>query len=136
MLKILILTAAVLLSENSHACTCGPETLEEAFAKYHSVFRGTVAKIIKGDGVNSIHLNVETVWKGKPGKKIVVTTASGSAACGFPFLAKKEYILFAWQEKKGAPLSINSCSKTASADSALETLAWLDQHHSTDDGEL
>lgn len=135
MLKILILTAAVLLSENSQACSCAPESLEEAFAKYNSVFRGTVSKIVKGKESTLVHFKVDTVWKGKPGKALVTATANSPAACGYSFVAKKEYVVFAWKDGKSPHMTINTCSKTAPADEANETLAWLDQHHSPDDGD-
>lgn len=135
MIQILSLTLAVLLSQNSYACSCMQETLEEAYAKYHTIFRGKVGKVTKGKERTSVQFTVDTTWKGAAVKSITVTTANSSAACGYSFKAKEEYVVFGWKGPKDSSIIITSCSKTARAEDALETLAWLDQHHSTDDGD-
>lgn len=108
-------------------------SLDEAFAKYYSVFRGKVTKVEKGAGKSTVHFAVDTVWKGEQTKKVTLTTANSPAACGVQFAKNKEYVVWGWKGKSG--MEATACSKTAPSDSAEEALAWLDQHHAPDDGD-
>ena len=55
--------------------------------KSTAVFSGKVIEVRRGNfnGIDAV-IEVSHVWKGKIGKKVIVRTATSSAACGYRLL--------------------------------------------------
>ena len=108
----------------THACSCVPPGTPEAeLAGSSLVFRGTVTSIgtlDEGERL-SIDFDVETVWKGPQFETITLSTQSDSAACGYPFEAGVDYVVYSWD---GADVGL--CSRTAPVELAGEDLAAFD----------
>lgn len=94
--------------------------IQEAFDEYPVVFVGTVETIetikLKEEGwfsystMKAITLVVEHSFKGITAERVKVTTRMDSAACGFPFVEKVKYAVFAIPDENG--LHVGSCGPT------------------------
>src|SRR5215510_8519043 len=99
-----------LLTEPAYACTCmAPATAAEALQKSSAVFRGRVITIYRSFldrvGITNtagyrVQFEITKQWKGTPSKSIVVITRITGEACGFPFVEKKEYLVYVVTEPK------------------------------------
>lgn len=109
------------------ACSCAPPPPpKEAMEKAKAVFAGKVTGVVDRDGRKTVTLDVSRSWKGAGVKKVVVTTASSGAACGYGFSTKgdAEYLVYAFDDGAGG-LSTNICTRTKPLAGAEEDLKEL-----------
>lgn len=95
------------------ACSClPPPPPKKALEGSAAVFSGKVTDVTLEKGQKIVTIEVDRVWKGKVGAKVVVTTASNGAACGYNFTTKGDatYLIYAY-ENKGV-LGTNICTRT------------------------
>ena len=118
----------VMSPTSTHACSCAPPgTPLEALAESELVFRGTVTSIGPADepGVLRVDFDVATVWKGQRTETMSLTTQQDTAACGYPFEERVEYVVYSWNG-----VDVARCSRTAPvefADEDLDAFAVPDQ---------
>jgi hypothetical protein len=94
-------------------CTCGMLSAEQANSDV--VFSGEVVDIEKEaatashPGTTTVALRVSEVRKGPERGTLEVSTASGGAACGYPFEEGREYLVYAegWRD-----LKVDICGQT------------------------
>ena len=111
----------VLSPASGYACSCAPPgTPAEAVAESELVFRGTVTSIGPSDeaGLLEVDFDVETIWKGPAAETISLTTQQDTAACGYPFEERVEYVVYSWNG-----VDVARCSRTAPVEVAGEDLA-------------
>ena len=111
----------VMSPTQGYACSCAPPgTPAEALAESELVFRGTVTSIGPSDeaGLLRVELDVETIWKGREAETISLTTQQDTAACGYPFEERVEYVVYSWNG-----VDVARCSRTAPVELAGEDLA-------------
>ncbi|KPK12410.1 MAG: hypothetical protein AMJ62_15810 [Myxococcales bacterium SG8_38] len=100
----------------------------EGLSSSHAVFTGEVTRITVNDatpfGGLEVTLLVKKVWKGAPDEETKVHTAGTSAACGFPFVVGKTYLVYAVRDEAD-PLRVSLCSRTALIEHAAEDLEFL-----------
>ena len=114
----------VVTPTSTYACSCVPPgTPAEALAESALVFRGTVTSIGPADERRplAVHFDVETVWKGSETETITLTTQEDTAACGYPFEAGVEYVVYSWDG-----VDVGRCGRTAPVELAGEDLAAFD----------
>lgn len=132
-LRILLLASMiglwfVVTPASTYACSCAPPgTPLEALAESELVLRGTVTSIGPADepGVLRVDFDVATVWKGERTETISLTTQQDTAACGYPFEERVEYVVYSWNG-----VDVARCSRTAPvefADEDLDAFAVPDQ---------
>ena len=132
-LRILLLVSMiglwfVVTPASTYACSCAPPgTPFEALAESELVFRGTVTSIGPADepGVLRVDFDVATVWKGQRTETMSLTTQQDTAACGYPFEERVEYVVYSWNG-----VDVARCSRTAPvefADEDLDAFAVPDQ---------
>lgn len=95
------------------ACDCAaPPPPKKALEGSAAVFSGKVTQVKIVDQTKHVTIEVDRVWKGTVGNKVVVTTATDGAACGFDFTVKGDatYLIYAY-ENKGV-LGTNICTRT------------------------
>lgn len=119
------------------ACSCLPASPpREALTEAAAVFSGKVQKVelvddkSAGGGFrfNRVTLAVSQSWKGTNAAVLVITTAADSAACGFPFAAGKEYLVYAHESSRSPKLKelgTGLCSRTRELAQAAEDLKAL-----------
>ena len=118
---------------STYACSCAPPgTPEEALAESELVFRGTVTSIGPSDeaGVLAVKFDVAAVWKGSEAETISLTTQQDTAACGYPFEERVEYVVYSWNG-----VDVARCNRTAPVEHAGEDLAAF-ATGATADGEI
>jgi hypothetical protein len=132
---ILVLVGLLLLrppaSPVVRACSClSPDPPVVARAQASALFSGQVVSIDAPGGliISSadpvrVTFQVETVWKRPRFGRLVVTTAHGSASCGYPFTQGVRYLVYA----RGAStdLQVSLCSRTRPLSSAAKDLTAL-----------
>ncbi len=116
----------------SPRCSCIPPVPpREALGQSDAVFAGRVVSVTERREEDpghpgGPHLEVRIVagrrWKGAGADTVVVRTADSSAACGYPFEAGGEYLVYARGEDA---LRVVSCSRTRPLAQAGEDLAAL-----------
>jgi hypothetical protein len=72
----------------------------------------------------TVILQVDTAWKGVSTDRVSIRTGSGGGDCGYPFLEKQQYVVYASRYK--GQLATSICSRTTPAHRASEDLAFLD----------
>lgn len=133
MKTLLALTLALLTSTTSAlACSCREGTTSDHFENADLVLTGKVLSIRKqkkDDWVNHlVTLEPKLVWKGEAEEKLQLTTADNSAACGYGFEKKKEYLVFVHKDEKGE-LHTSLCSGNELASRAKDSIDWLNKNH-------
>lgn len=111
----------VMSPTSTYACSCvDPGSPAEALAQSDLVFRGTVTSIKPGDDERqlAVQFDVQTVWKGANTDTITLATQEDTAACGYPFEAGVEYVVYSYD---GTDVAL--CSRTAPVELAAEDLA-------------
>lgn len=114
-----------------HACKCMLQTVEQAKEQAAAIFEGHVTELasvpVQGDPSFTqarATLKLVRVWKGLDKTETVeVTTASETAACGFPFEKGQSYLVYAGSGEQGYTVSL--CSRTRPMADASEDLAAL-----------
>lgn len=116
------------LGAEAFACSCMKLTPAEGLSSSHAVFSGEVIRIEKNEttkfGGLEVTLRVHEVWKGAPDEEVKVHTAGTSAACGYPFVLGKQYLVYAVRDEAD-PLRVSLCSRTALLEDAGEDLEFL-----------
>ena len=102
----LLIYSLLFVSNIAMGCSCIGYDLDEAFANYEIVFRGTVDRIgtkwIRADGdflpssLSQVRLNVVQSYKAELDSNITVYTQKNVESCGFPFEKGVEYVVFAY----------------------------------------
>jgi hypothetical protein len=93
----------------TYACSCvPPRSPSEEFTKSDAVFSGKVVRIYEttrkepeiGERVSqhAVIFSVDRTWKGVNETHVVVYTGFSEAACGYPFEAGKEYLVYAYDD--------------------------------------
>jgi len=103
-------------------------TPAEGLSSSHVVFTGEVTNIAQNEetrfGGLEVTLRVKKVWKGAPAEEVKVHTAGSSAACGFPFVQGKTYLVYAVHDDAD-PMRVSLCSRTALLEDAGEDIEFL-----------
>jgi hypothetical protein len=111
-----------------------PRTAAEAFEKSSSVFSGRVTKIsrpfwdrvgITRSGNHRVEFAVAKRWKGAQSKSAAVLTRLSGEACGFPFQAGQEYLVYVAPGPEGIETGI--CTGTKSVAGAEPDMEQLDR---------
>jgi hypothetical protein len=112
-------------------------TPADGLSSSHAVFSGVVTNIAKNEATRfgglEVTLRVKKVWKGAPGEEIKVHTAGSSAACGYPFVQGKTYLVYAVHDDAD-PMRVSLCSRTALLEDAGEDLEFLGRPSNEFDG--
>lgn len=111
----------VMSPTSTYACSCAPPgTPAEALAQSELVLRGTVTSIGPSDeaGLLRVDFDVATVWRGPESETVSLTTQEDTAACGYPFEERVEYVVYSWNG-----VDVARCSRTAPVEFAGEDLA-------------
>jgi hypothetical protein len=105
-----LLAAVPLLSTRpAWACSCAESTPRQIASHADAVFTGTVASVPRVSGqIVSVDFEVDTVYKGPSGPRLVVTTNAQGSACGLTFRPNLRYTVFAYDDH--GILSANLCS--------------------------
>lgn len=83
-----------------------------ALGQSDAVFVGTVVEIqTESRWRKTISFEIESIWKGKLQSRIMITTGSGNADCGFPFELGEIYLVYASKGSETVP-STNICTRT------------------------
>ena len=124
----LLLTFLSPLPPEVPMCSCIPNppplaALEDA----DFVFSGLVTDIDTNheEAYPRLDVNMVTmqIWKGNIESKVVIETANNSAACGFPFEERKNYIVYGYVHQ--GRMNASLCSRTALLSNAEEDLREL-----------
>lgn len=117
------------------ACTCAaPATPAEGFKRSSVVFRGKVTAVnrplwdrlgVSTSGNHRVSFEVLKQWKGSPVKRIELVTRLTGEACGFPFVEKKEYLVYVVNEPKDLQTGI--CTGTKNVEDAGTEMKQLDE---------
>ena len=127
----MMLTGLLVQAHPAAACTCGVRSLPEQIEAASVVFTGTAKRVVSTSGVQAtVDFDVTARYKGDVGRRVKVTTALDSGACGVPFATETTYVVFA----AGGPnaLATNVCTGTTddvgvvAGLSPLETFAGPD----------
>lgn len=125
-MSTIILVAGFLLAygdsfDPAFACSCvPPRPIQEAYETSVAVFSGKVARIDADQFGRMAIFYVDTTWKGVSKDTVKVLTAAQSSACGYKFEEGRSYIVYAYSGGEDSSLKTSSCSRTASAENALE----------------
>lgn len=131
LLVILILCAACLTlsARTAAACSCMWPSPQEAFDRYDVVVAGTVLTVTEIETVdgpmNSVHLQLKTVWKGEIKERESVVTNMSGAACGVSFSVGREYLVYARYEPHLERLATHLCTRTSPLEYAEPDLEFL-----------
>jgi hypothetical protein len=116
------------------ACFCaGPANPVEGLTRSVAVFRGRVSEIglpfwdrigLTNSGSYRVKFAVVKLWKGTPSNSIEVVTRLTGEACGFPFEANKEYLVYVVREPKDLQTGI--CTGTKNIGEAEREMKLLD----------
>jgi hypothetical protein len=123
-LLCLLLALAVPGARSARACSClVPPPPREALDQADAVFVGTVAGIRREEGAYVVRFRVDHRLKGSADREVTVRTAESSAACGYYFRERKQYLVYAHATEEG--LGVSLCSRTARVADAAEDLKAL-----------
>lgn len=123
----------VLAAQTVLACTCAaPAGAAEGLTRSAAVFRGRVSEInrpfwdrvgLTNSGLSRVKFAVVKQWKGAVSKNIEVVTRLTGEACGFPFEANKEYLVYVVSEPKDLQTGIcTGTKKIADAEHEMKQL--------------
>lgn len=133
-----VMVVGLLAVPSALACSCGSWSPHEAMAWADAVFVGLVVETTRdAEGINDGHLfatiDVDKVWKGNVGERVVIRTAPNSAQCGIYFEKEKRYLVYASRDEDGL-LSAYACSRTNLLEYAGEDILALEVPLLDDDG--
>ncbi len=113
----------------AHACSClQPGSALEEMGKSNAVFSGQVKETRFKEERIEVNFEVYEVWQGEMGPTVTFTTASDSAACGYPFVDGEEYLIYAGEYS--GEFAVNLCSRTMLLTDAEEDLQALGEGYS------
>lgn len=117
---MLAVAAGLLLSGRpASACSCALRGAPQYLADADVVFAGEVVTIVaESEGSVVALFDVETVYKGDPGRSVRVRTGGDEAGCGVPFQDGVVYVVFA--QADGDVLTAGLCGGTTEDRRALE----------------
>ena len=131
-LLLIVVLSFVLFPDEAWACTCAPSTPKQVFEKVDAVFSAVVTALeypagkdldiedIKGQ----VTLKVLKVWKGRPGRTVVMLTQK-FGSCDVWGFAKRDstFLVYAYYAKyytkTSRILTTNWCLRTAGIRSAV-----------------
>jgi hypothetical protein len=135
MKTLFALTLAIFLqTPQAQACSCREGTTADNFENADIVATAKVLTVKKEKGAGEewprmrVTLSPKLVWKGEPDDKLELFTADDSAACGFGFQKKKEYLLFVHRDEKGE-LHTSLCSGNGTVAGSRNAIDWLNKNH-------
>jgi len=100
----------------------------EGLSSSRAVFAAVVTDIQPNTATRfgglEVTLRVEQVWKGAPEETTKVHTAGTGAACGYPFVEGKTYLVYVVHDDAD-PMRVSLCSRTTPLDKAKEDLDFL-----------
>lgn len=121
------LLAAGLAVGTAAACSCiEPPPPKQAMEASSAVFSGKVVEIQQGQqqfAPKRVTFEVDRSYKGVDAGRVVVTTASDSAMCGFGFQQGKSYLVYCHGGKEA--LGTNICTRTKNIEAAADDLKEL-----------
>ncbi|MCE9545338.1 MAG: hypothetical protein K8T25_07460 [Planctomycetia bacterium] len=121
---VIAAVALVLTAPYAIACKCAPPPPpKEALAGSSAVFSGKVIQVEQNGRRKQVTFEVDRAWKGVDAARVVVSTATDSAACGVSFEQGKSYLVYC--HGQGKELSTSLCTRTKTLDSADEDLKDL-----------
>ena len=143
---LLVAVIVTPLSTSAFACSClaypadEAEAVARAWPETDVVFAGKVVAIkpaTPGQGRwTKVTFEVSDTWKGTDGDgQLVVTTASDSAMCGYPFKAGERYVVFANRRPQSDELTTSLCSLNRLEGTAEKLKHELDKAKHSDPGE-
>ena len=136
MKRLLIVIASLsllgLAAGDSFACDCAAASAPcQAFGEASAVFLGTVidsrnVTVKRGNydaQMRSVHLSIDTVFRGVEGGEVDVLTGFGGGDCGFGFVQSQQYLVYAYEFE--GKLTTGICTRTSPVSKADEDLAYL-----------
>jgi MYXO-CTERM domain-containing protein len=131
LLALLAFSAPVLSSLPALACSCEPQTVEQAKQSAVAIFQGRVIAVEAAPSSSpdalpekSVTLEVARSWRGVQQQgKVTLRTSESGASCGYSFVLGTSYLIYASGEP--AKLEVHSCSRTRPLSDASEDLAAL-----------
>jgi hypothetical protein len=129
-LAFVALSALSLSAAPALACSCVPQTVEQAKQDAVAIFEGRVTSIVAAPDSDPdmpallVTLEVTRSWQGLAEQATVtLRTAESSASCGYGFRQGTSYLVYA----AGAParLEVHHCGRTQPLSDASEDLAAL-----------
>ncbi len=129
-LALVALSALSLSTAPAFACSCEPQTVEQAKQDAVAIFEGRVTSIAPAPDSDPdmpaliVTLEVARSWQGLAEQATAtVRTAESSVSCGYGFTMGTSYLIYA----NGAParLEVHNCSRTQPVSDASEDLAAL-----------
>jgi hypothetical protein len=129
---LLSLFGLLLSPSGARACTCmaGIPLCESAWTS-DVVFSGEVLSVESFTNPNGerftpnrrVRIRVIESWRGNVSGVVEVTTGGGGGDCGYTFLPKMTYLVYAYA--RGGALSTGICSRTRPLSQADEDVAYL-----------
>jgi hypothetical protein len=104
MQRALLILSAVIMTLSATAgpacaCSCIYMTAKEHADSADVVFTGKVREVRETDDGKAVaRFRVRIVYKGNVRREVRISTASQSAACGFPFHEGSRYTVFAYRD--------------------------------------
>src|SRR3990172_2105024 len=125
MIRTISFLICVLLSLVSfvYPCTCATQSMEAEYKASSAIFSVKVVQIEKSEDKLKVQLEVQEIWKGENKASITLETLSSTAACGYPFVDDKTYLVFATGKDS---LATGICSRTKKTEDAAEDFRLLD----------
>ena len=136
LLVILLTMVALTAARPAVACTCAaPESTKVALQQSSAVFLGSVTEIsrplfdrigITDSGLYQVKFDVAKSWKGAGSDEFVVKTRLSGEACGYPFKAEEDYLVYVAETIGDIETGICTGTKSANvAESEMEALDAL-----------
>lgn len=125
--RILASVLCLLIAANvADACKCAPPPPpKEAMAGAEAVFSGKCIDIVIKDRQKICTFEVDRVWKGEVGAKVVITTAEHGATCGYGFSTEGDATYMVYARGKKGEFSTSICTRTRGLANAKDDLKEL-----------
>lgn len=114
-LALAFIFATQLTVSNAHACDCiVPNSPKRELETSTAVFSGKCISVEIKEQQKIVTFEVDRVWKGDVGRKVVVTTGMGGGDCGYRFTTKGDGTYLVYCYGKPQTLGTNICTRTRS----------------------
>ena len=134
----MVAVAASFAAATAWACSCMPypddprAAVQRAWDQSDAVLSGEViaqrpVAIEGAPAAIEVTFNVARRWKGPQGTQLKIRTADNSAACGYPFEAGAQYLVFASRDPESGHYSSGLCSLTRPLADARALVRVLDE---------